>query len=104
MHRWLIGVAVAVLTASPALAQQKAPGLSMAGALKQGYEIKSVAGFSSVDSKAIWSNEEPQTVVTFQKGTSLLICVLATANWSNALPDRFANPNLCQAYDAATAP
>ena len=113
MRRTLTGLALGLLVwfpafalwpafaPRPAFAQESppatAPGFSINAALQAGYEIKSVAMVDSGESKLVWSNDVPQTIVTLEKGPALLICVMATANWANAIADRFNNPALCQA-------
>jgi hypothetical protein len=109
MRRTLTGIALGLLVSFPALAQQQeqppaaASGLSINAALQGGYEIKSVAMVDSTESKLVWSNDVPQTIITLEKGPAVLICVMATANWANAIADRFNNPALCQGAGPSAA-
>jgi hypothetical protein len=90
----LILFGIAGLVAQPALADGTA---SISSLLTGGYEIKSIIDLSNDEQKAIYPGQttSPYLMLTLQKGTSVAVCALATANWINLADSTMTNEALC---------
>ena len=106
MRRNLWPALLAILfLAEPAWAQTPAatpapaaaPGASLASLLAAGFEVKSVIDINNDDQKAIWPTSPvlPYLLITLQKGSSVAVCTMATANWINLSASTATNATLC---------
>jgi hypothetical protein len=105
--RALMFLGVAGCIAQPALAQTPpattpaAPAsttTSIDSVLASGYEVKSVIELSDAALKSMSSPGQtiyPSVVITLQKGTSVAVCELSTANWINLVQGSMTNASLC---------
>jgi hypothetical protein len=88
---------VAGLLAQPALADGT---VSIGSLLAGGYEVKTITDLPNDEQKAIWPDQTPSPylMVTFQKGNSVAVCQLATANWINLADSSLTNQGLCHKH------
>ena len=70
---------------------------SLDSLLAAGYEIKSVNDLSDSATSQLYSGQNlpPQTIVTLQKGSSIAVCNMATANWINLNDASFTSAERC---------
>jgi hypothetical protein len=98
--RVLIVLGFAAFVAQPALAQTvpTTTQASFDSILAAGYEIKAVTIMSDAAVKEVYTTGGPypsQVFITLQKGTSVAVCEMGTANWVNVQAPSMTDATRC---------
>jgi hypothetical protein len=102
----LIFLGAVSFIAQPALAQSpqgaptsasKTSTVSVDNLLAAGFEVKAVTVLTDAMTKELYPGQTLQTqvVITLQKGSSVAVCTLATANWTSLPDSTMTNTSLC---------
>jgi hypothetical protein len=88
-----IAQAASAQTAAPQATNNPAPTVSLQSLLQGGYDIKAVTAISEFTEMSVWPGTVPTSplIITLQKASSIAVCNIATANWTelfdSVLPD-----------------